>query len=269
MLLPFRLLGVWGGRAHQCWRIDFFRAWPWPWPGGRGRGRVAVAGWPWLWPGRWGKWLWPWPWPGDRMAGWPDGWVAGWPGGRMAGWPRGRVAGWPGGRVGGCGWVAVAGWPDGRMAGWPVGRLAGWPGFVGKWRWGGGAYLEVDCNLLTAYFNNVSSSVLLSCMWRKIAWTNLPYMSQSQPETSICVLIPTHMYKLEMHHRIGNNLLNKVPGIWEACDCRHFSNIFYREELKRLKNETLVSSAIWSSSSSSPSSSSYGENIQQSKITHV
>ena len=236
---------------------------------GRGRGRVAVAvaGWPW--PGGRGCGR------GDggsgcghgrgRVTGWPAGRMAGWPDGRVAGWPDGRVAGWPDGRVGG--WAGVAGWPwpDGRMAGWPDGRLAGWPGFVGKWRWGGGAYLEVDCNLLTAYFNNVSSSVLLSCMWRKIAWTNLPYMSQSQPETSICVLIPTHMYKLEMHHRIGNNLLNKVPGIWEACDCRHFSNIFYREELKRLKNETLVSSAIWSSSSSS----SYGENIQQSKITHV
>ena len=68
-------------------------------------------------------------------------WVSGWAGGRV----------WPGGRG------------RGRMAGWPVGRD------VGEWRWGGGAYLEVDCNLLTANFNNISSSVLLSCMWRKIA----------------------------------------------------------------------------------------------------
>ena len=86
----------------------------------------------------------------------------------MAGWPDGRmaVAGslWPDGRVGGCGRVAVAGWPDGRMAGWPVGRDL-WVSGGG----GGGAYLEVDCNLLTANFNNISSSVLLSCMWRKIA----------------------------------------------------------------------------------------------------
>ena len=232
--------------------------WPWPWPGGRGRVAVAVAG-------AMGEVA-----VAMAVAGWPDGRLAGWLGGRMAGWPDGRMAAWPGGRM--AGWAGGRVWPGGRgrMAGWPDGRMAGWP--VGRDLWvsgggGGGAYLEADCNLLTAYFNNVSSSVLLSCMWRKIAWTNLPYMSQSQPETSICVLIPTHMYKLEMHHRIGNNLLNKVPGIWEACDCRHFSNIFYREELKRLKNETLVSSAIWSSSSSP--SSSYGENIQQSKITHV
>ena len=78
------------------------------------------------------------------MAAWP------WPDrcGRMAGWAG--VAGWP--------------WPDGRMAGWPVGRDL-WVSGGG----GGGAYLEVDCNLLTANFNNISSSVLLSCMWRKIA----------------------------------------------------------------------------------------------------
>jgi hypothetical protein len=36
--------------------------------------------------------------------------------------------------------------------------------------------------------------------------------------------------------------------------------------LKRLKNETLVSSAI---STSSTSSSSYGENIQQRRMTNV
>ena len=112
----------------------------WPWPGGHGRvavagrprgwpwpgGRVAVAGWPWLWPGRWG----------------------GWPGGRMAGWPDGRLAAWAGGRV----WPGVAGWP------WPDGWLAGWPGFVGGWRWGGGAFLEDDCNLLTADFKQYQAA---------------------------------------------------------------------------------------------------------------
>ena len=112
------------------------------------------------------------------MAGWPDG------RGRVAGWP------WPGGRgcVAGCPWPGgrVAGWPDGRVAGWPDGWVGGWVGGcgraavagwpVGRDLWVGRRALEVDCNLLTA---------------------NFKYVSMPQAETSICVLIPTHMmYKL-------------------------------------------------------------------------
>ena len=131
------------------WRIDFFRAWPWP----GGRGRVAVAGRPrgWPWPG--GRVaVAGWPWPGGRGCGrgdGADGRVAGWPGGRMAGWPGGRMAAWMGGQVGG--WAGVAGWPWP----WPDGRLAGICGWVAV---GGGAFLEDDCNLLTAGFKQYQAA---------------------------------------------------------------------------------------------------------------
>ena len=106
----------------------------WPWPGGRGRAapRVAVAGWP----GGRGRVAVAVAGAMGRMAGWPDG--------RVAGWPPGWVGRWAGGRV----------WPGGRGRG----RMAGWPGFVGGWRWGGGAFLEDDCNLLTADFKQYQAA---------------------------------------------------------------------------------------------------------------
>ena len=111
----------------------------WPWPGGRGRAapRVAVAGWP----GGRGRVAVAVAGAMGRMAGWPDG--------RVAGWPPGWVGRWAGGRVGGCGRVAVA------VAGWPDGRLAGICGWVAV---GGGAFLEDDCNLLTADFKQYQAA---------------------------------------------------------------------------------------------------------------
>ena len=81
------------------------------------------------------------------MAGWPDGRMAGWPDGRLAGWAGGQVGGWAG--VAGCGRVAVA------VAGWLVGWLAGICGWVAV---GGGAFLEDDCNLLTADFKQYQAA---------------------------------------------------------------------------------------------------------------
>ena len=75
--------------------------------------------------------------------------------------------------------------------------------------------------------------------------------SHRRPTVSSCFSSPLYVWRLGCSPHPDST--KKVPGIWEARDGRHFSNIFYGG-VEKAKNETLVSSAISTSPSTTSSS---------------